>query len=343
MPAIMAAMSVTRRYLALLLAVIGAVAAYSAYWVWIAQRAADGLEAWAESQAAQGWTVAWSRLDARGYPFRLILALQDVAAWNERVALSVERLDAVAKPWDLSHVIAEAHGVGRLQQIEGENVRHWQALWDRAMASARLSGAGEIRRLDLEMRNLKLDGPQGLALETTRLRVHGRINRGEDAERPEGTRDLALAVEGTRLPAMLHGPLGRDLALLEIATRLGGRPETGLAAWRDDGGTLDVNRLALRLGPIEAEGDATLALDKAMRPIGAGKVKLRGQDALIDLLVAQGTLREGEGRLARAALTLLAQRDADQRPYIEAPLTAQDGRLWLGPVALATLPVLDFQ
>lgn len=77
-----------------------------------------------------------------------------------------------------------------------------------------------------------------------------------------------------------------------------------------------------------------------MRPLGAGTAKLQGLAPVLDRLVAKGQIRAPEASIAKIVLGLLAQPTANGSLEVSVPLTAQDGKLFLGPVAVATLKPL---
>src|SRR5690606_19684738 len=112
--------------------------------------------------------------------------------------------------------------------------------------------------------------------------------------------------------------------------------------WRDSGGVIEFETVALHWGALRLSGDGTLTLDKQYRPLGAMAGQIRGVDAGIDALVAAGKMTLDDAAAAKAVLGMIAQQDpADGEPgepYLPLPLTAQDGRLSIGPVALFGLP-----
>jgi hypothetical protein len=55
-------------------------------------------------------------------------------------------------------------------------------------------------------------------------------------------------------------------------------------------------------------------------------------------MTASGKMKAGDAQLAKIALGLLAKPGADGVSRVTAPLTIQNGQLFLGPVRLAPMP-----
>src|SRR6185295_8822537 len=83
-----------------------------------------------------------------------------------------------------------------------------------------------------------------------------------------------------------------------------------VAAWRDAGGIIEVNRLALRWGPLDGDGDGTLALDAANRPLAAFTMRIRGYTETVDALTAAGAMKPRDAGTLKIALNLFARQDS---------------------------------
>jgi hypothetical protein len=123
----------------------------------------------------------------------------------------------------------------------------------------------------------------------------------------------------------------------------GGTLANSIAAWRDDGGSIEINKVAVRWGPVDADGNGTLALDEQNRPLGAFTARWRGYDETIDALQATGQLKPFPAAAAKIALRALARQNKDGPDEVQIPLTAQDGRLFVAGIPLLPVPPLRFQ
>ena len=111
-----------------------------------------------------------------------------------------------------------------------------------------------------------------------------------------------------------------------------------LARWRDERGTLEVERFRLAWGRLLATASGTLELDPALQPTGTLTATLDGYAEVLDTLVADGTMRAGDAALAKVALGLLAKPGADGRMQIQTSVRIERSDVFLGPARVAHLP-----
>lgn len=113
-------------------------------------------------------------------------------------------------------------------------------------------------------------------------------------------------------------------------------------AWRELGGTVEISTLELRWGPLKIVAVGTVALDESLQPLAALTATITGFNEAIDGLVATGAIAKADADSAKALLNLLAKppRLLGGPPEITVPVTIQNQRLSMGPVALLTLPAI---
>ena len=108
--------------------------------------------------------------------------------------------------------------------------------------------------------------------------------------------------------------------------------------WRDDGGTIEINKLRVDAPPISLEMRGTLSLDQELKPIGAGKVLVYGAKEFIEKKVGTRDISRTEGLIIQLALSLLPTKiNGDGKLSIQIPITAQKGKLQLGPFMITEL------
>ncbi|MBM3555273.1 MAG: DUF2125 domain-containing protein [Alphaproteobacteria bacterium] len=321
------------RYAFLLAAFILGMTGWTGWWYYASTRAAQSLVAWIEAKRGEGWTIEHGRVIRSGFPFRIVLSVAEPAIEKNELRWSAGLAQGAFKPWDFSHVIVSVEGAQEgFAPIQGER-RRYTLETSRALASARFDAAGRALRADAEFLDVALafEGMEG-AIKAARLDIHLR-------EAGTGI-DLALAINKADVAAFGPTPLGPAIAEAALQGRIGeaARLADGMEAWRQAGGTLDITTLRLLWGPLDLAANGTVAFDSQRRPIGAGKAKARGYEETID--AAKSLIRSSEARLLKIALGALAKRDADPRPYVEVPISAQDGRLFIGPAPAARLAPL---
>jgi len=323
--------------------------ALALYWVWAADALRDGIAVWTAEQRARGYQLSYLGPQIGGFPARLDVRFQapQVTApqgWRWSGG-AIRGAAAFWQPLTLNLDLP------RHQELEIEIEDAWRRLTLDATAGRgriHLGRSGQAEAATVEFDGAVLRDAAGPELRADYLR-YGMVRR---APTVEGPRDWTLFLNGEvaalRLPpTAATGPLGEEIQRLEFEATLIGRIERGpprqaLAAWRDAGGLLEVSRLDAVWGPLAVSANGTATLDGEFRPQGAFTARFRGLPETLDRLTAQGLLEPSAALALRlGALALAQEEDGDGRPVVRLPVTLQDGLVYLGPVAVATLsPVL---
>ncbi|WP_135467651.1 DUF2125 domain-containing protein [Crenalkalicoccus roseus] len=332
--------------LALLLAL--AAAGHAVLWRHMATSLERGFAAWAEARRAQGWRIEHGPAERGGWPFSATLALpgfrmQGAAAtlpggmdWRSEgivLRLTLPRLDRLVVEMPGRHRLrlgdAEipfaADRLRATMPIERHVLPREAALEAERLRLATAAGPLELRRawLEVETRSTAIEGEPALALRGTAEEV-----ALPPGLAPAGVAALGRVVQGAELDLALSGPVPP-----------GRHPADRAGAWRDGGGTLELRSLVLRWGPATATAAATLTLDEALQPMGAGLLRLAGGTQVIEAAAASGLLSPSGAATARMALRLI-QRPSPEGgpPQAEVPLTLEGGVLSLARLPLARLP-----
>lgn len=333
------------RYFILAGLIAGALLGYYVLWSHLIDQVAAEADGWVETQKRQGRDAGYESRRLWGFPYRLSVTFTR-PRWQDPqhpLGLKLEAAEVTAhlQLWDMHHVIFE---LGPQQSVtwraDAASERRLAMTSENGRASLVLDGAGNWLRIAADFTRPALAGtalPDG-PLSAAKLLLHAR----RTGNVPPST-DIALQAEAVTLPAGMGGPLGNQIAQFKLignarGTTFGRTPEELLASWRDGGGVIDLQTIAVQWGALKLDGDGTVSLDKQFRPLGAMSGELRGMEAAVDALVAAGRMRGQDAALAKTAAVALAKRDAKNVAYIPAQFTVQDGRLFLGPVGLISLP-----
>jgi len=334
------------RYFILLGAVAAALFGYWIYWSYVADRALAETRGWIAREQAAGLAIEHGPLSVSGFPYRIAVnvpAARLSSTGGDPGWRIAGDLALYIQPWRFDHMVVHGHALRAATWRAGEAPPPEAASFE-ARASI-IAGEGHWQRVTVEATNPAIARPVG-PLTAGRLLASARRNSGEDDRRPAGTFDIALTAEGVAVPpGMAPGfpaIAERVNATGQVSGTIGrGALQPVIEAWRDSGGIVDLSRIELQWGGIEVAGDGTLTVDREFRPLAALAATVRGADRIVDALVASGQMRADNGNLAKLALAALAQKDGDGRGAIKTAVTAQDGRLYIGPVAVARLrPVI---
>jgi hypothetical protein len=336
----------TRYGLAAVAALLALLGGYSAYWAAAARQIESGVTAWAAASRERQIDASWQALAVAGFPLRFHIELKDAALRDRSVEpapeLRVPAVSASAAPWDLGDWRLDAPAglfgdadIGRLplrlRALGAAGAVHLDAagggaLWLR-LRDASMKGSGEVR---IGAANLWITLPARPPQRQT-----------------EPSFGVAADLRAVDLPAAARA-LGDSIEELAFGITVNGALPSGnlvrsAAAWRDAGGTVELDNLDLRWGGLGATATGTLALDRELQPIGGISGAIEGYDRVLQALVQAGRLPAGDAGLAQLALTLLAKAGPDGRPQIATSFTIQNGQMFLGPARLGPAPRLAWK
>lgn len=335
---------------AIILAVlIIAAAAIGGGWWFVVGRLESDIRTFAARLESQGGHFTAAARTRAGFPFRPTVALADP---------SIAFPPGAPGPWSWS----------------GERATIGVSLFNPTTIDVALSGAGHLQiapfgqalDLDVQAERATAQLARGAVRETAAIKLANvsiADATGDVSQIDSLTLDLARAItapadehseaygatlqlSGFAFPTNRATPLGRTLNQLTFEAHvLGPLPpaldDDAFRRWRDAGGTIVLPRLIGQFGPLVMSAEATLALDKEMQPLGAGTGRIQGFAPALDALAASEVIRLNDANTAKSFLMMLARPPAPgQPPQLTAPLTIQDGKLFVGPVAVMTMPRL---
>lgn len=326
------------RYLVVVLVVLlVAAGGYTAYWFVTVRSLEAGLNKWAEQRRAQGYDLVWRNAHTGGFPFAFRIGLTDASiARGNSYRVAVPEIVGTASPLDLSRWRIEAAqgGIGRAQGIDAD-------ITARSLSGAVLLG-GDASTLDVSVRDVA-----GAGAAAGEIAGHFILPR----RAPASHRDLGLAVSFQLFHLTLPKPvkaLGNTIETFAVDLHvMGGLPKgdwrQALAAWRDDGGTIELTQGELQWGALRLEARGTAALDADMQPTAALRASIVDQNALVDAAVGAGMLPKKNAILVKLVLDLLAKEGPDGQPRLTAPVTLQDGKLAIGRAEIGKVPRIEWK
>jgi hypothetical protein len=331
-----------RRWPIFLLVVLVALAgAHAAALHWMAGQIQAGLEAWANQRRAQGWQVEYGTPERGGWPWAASLRLPGLRLASGGLEWRAEAVTLSVEPRALERLHWAAEGAQQLAldgppmplrtgSLQGELMLNGQAPpvagSVRAEAVELVSPAGTFL---LPTAQMGFDAPPGQPLALT-ARLRG-LTVPETLLPPSPA--FGPRIDDLTLDAALSGPLDTP-----------GPLPRRLARWRDAGGRLEVKGMTLRWGPTAASAAASVALDDALQPSGAGTVRVANPGATLDALVAGGTIPTRTASTIRRILPLLTRLDpGGGSPVIELPVAVQERTLSVARFPLMQLRPVEWR
>jgi len=338
-------------------------AGYSAYWYVSAEQIKGGMAGWAEDVQARNMVVEYQDVRVSGFPFWLNVMVDGLRVATAEDAgggywgWSGSWIGFDVRPWNFSEIKFRLPGTYQVTYPVGAfrpdgkgkaGARSLFAISSKAEGYIGLKDGFRPWAAYVDIGSLEIlpedVGPGGgNLLEAENARISIRTYPPGEVPHLTSTLDVAFSLEGLELPEDDDLPLGSRFELIQGETALMGALRSGpaaaaAAAWRDEGGTLEVLRLNLRWGDLDVEGKGTLALDGDMQPMGALATSIRGYKSVLEALAEKGVIKASHATTAKVILGLLAKRGADGRNTLSAPLTVQERKLNIGPIHLLDLP-----
>jgi hypothetical protein len=329
----------------LLLLLLGG--AYTALWFFIADRMADEIAQWAERERSRKLDVAWENLRVGGYPlaFRVQargLRFRDLVP-GRAAELRVPLIEASARPWNFQSWAIDVPG--GLAATAGPVETPRAKLTAQIVSGEILIDAESDIAVTLDLHHPVFEAGERVSAREATISVA----MPREPPRTHTERALSLAVEAhdlrmPKIPAPFRGAvdeLAFDLMVLGPVPNL--PPRQAAEAWRDAGGTIEVEKIAARSADLAVAGSGTFALDRELQPETAFSGSVQGYDTLVAGLTEAGILPPGGSMLARLGLSLLAKPGTEGQPQIKTSFTIQNGEMALGPIKLGNAPRIEWE
>lgn len=326
---------------------------YTVLWFAGASQLKAGVEEWIAQRPATGLSATVGKLEIGGYPLAFKLIARDPklefsprpgsgqAAWSAGFARAV----AEVAPWRRREFRIELTGEHGFEFGSGPGRQPLRGESGRVRAAAAFDSEGFPEFLSLDVQQIGLENSEGRpAYAIASVRLSAERRPGGDGERFPPELRLTIAAERVNAPALARLPLGNVLQRVLLEARLVGdfpleNVLESLGAWRDRGGTLELDKLDIRYGQLGVQASGTLALDRNLQPIAALTARLEGFLGAIDALREAGIIRPRDAAVAKLVLGALARRPAGGGPRtLSLPLSVQDRKLSAGPVPLMDIP-----
>lgn len=320
--------------------------AYSAFW-WIASgkiKLAAG--DWAQAAHDKHIDASWQDIRVTGFPFSFRLELSDAVVSDKAAGMPVELraplLSASAWPWNYRRFwLAAPNGVTVLAGADDAPVAKFTASAADGAVALALDGSPTVW---LTLYRPKVDAAGALSARVADFWIT--LPAHPPASHTEPDIAGAMLLADLVVPA---APPGFSNTVDEVGlgiTVMGDMPAASLrqalAAWRDAGGTLQLDHFDLRWGGIGATASGTLALDGDLQPIASLSGAISGYEQLLNALVAAGRVKASDARTARLVLSMLGHPGPDGHSQISTSFAIQDGEMRLGPAMLGKAPHIDW-
>jgi hypothetical protein len=362
-----------RRYVAMLFFVVALAVAWSLFWKYAADRAADLITDWRAHEAAAGRVYNCGSQTIAGYPFRIEVTCAPVSAEFRNFAppldVKLPRILVAAQIYQPTLLISEFDGPVAIG--DPGKPPEFEATWTLGQSSVRgLPAAPE--RVSLVFDAPELDHIAGGKRETwlTAKHLELHIRRAAPSDDGKAGIETGLRLEQASIPGF-HPAAAEPLDAV-IDTVLRGVKDFAPKPWRTRfrelqaaGGSIEVTQARIQQGDILAVGAGSLSLNATGHLDGQIRVTIAGLEQFLDKIGAKemvqtspamdklagalDRLAPGLGNAARqqlgnnlgAGINALGEKAMlEGRPAVSLPLRFDDGAMFLGPIPIGKTPAL---
>jgi len=319
------------------------------YWWLAAGEMRQAVESWAEDWRAKGYQVTHGKLSVGGYPLHVqsVLPYPSVQDPGNAWSWQAEGLRLQTKLWDPTRYEMTIRGdQAATVPINGRPVA-MTITTASSVLFANFSVTGQFRSGSIHINDLKGSAPDLAAtVLARRLVIELELPDHSPIDHTDPAGDVTIIADELTLPEAYAGPLGPNMDRVSMRfNALGplkrGDLRTVLADWRDSGGIVEVPWLRGEWGPLTVDANGTVTLDERFRPLAAFESAFGGLSPTLDALTDAGMIKEKNARIVKLGLVLLSSTSSSGKPVIKLPLSIQDGQVYLGPVAVASVrPIL---
>jgi len=324
---------------------------YYAYWRYVAQQLEAGVAAWADEQRALGNEVAFSWDGIGGFPFLFTATFRNPAIrWHTpqaEIAWQGAAVDAEMAPWSLREIRVRSDGAQDGTLRPTGDASGWHLTTASFVGVVGLHPTGALRDLTVALQQPNLRQPNGAALTSAKATLTLNLPETPPADFNTPLGRVALELEQMPVPPDTRLLTEDPVQLLAFdATVKGPMPlaplKEALASWREAGGVVDLSHFNFVQGPLGLSGNATLALDPALQPEGAGTVTTTGLSDAVEILIRDGLIPPDRALAARATVKALEKPGPTGKPQATIGLSVQNQTVSFGPVPLFALQRIEW-
>jgi hypothetical protein len=322
-------------------------AGYSAYWWLMAERVNAALDAWIAAEKQAGLTIDADRTPIGGYPllFQATFRHPHVSGMLGGQPFDWRGADVEARLWsfNLRSLLLTTAGDHQLALGITQAVVHADAL----SVHLHFNAEGQVSRVGAEsgMATVALPNDRTFSFQSATVSFDG------PPAPPQSDRDplLQFSVSATalKLPADVQLLTANPVDTIAVQGTVKGPMQQAplrqaLAAWRDQGGAVDITSFSAAQAPLAVSGSATIVLDGDLQPIIAANVAAEGLGPTIDLLAQQKRIKANDVLKIKLFIAATEQKAPDGGKQVTSGVTVQNGYLYLGPFKVARVARIDW-
>jgi hypothetical protein len=332
------------------------ISVYTMGWYYGAGKIQEAISHYQQECSQHQQSFTYSSLAVTGFPGVYRVLVKDIvfkgpicdlgiqAGGDLIVDVRIPEVKAKAKSWRCREFYITTKGKSGLEWSFGPEYQN-ACLFDKVTAKISLNRRRHVSSVIFKMK--KIEHQRMNPFTVDEFIVH--FKRGTQVQQSEKKPVWVAAAEITNLlvPGSVWANKAPGLVInfnsMVLETRYIGSLWRVLKNWRDGGGIIEVKDFSIAHPDFKVSIQGTLALDEELRLLASVQSNIIGYSELLKLFVKNQMISKSEATAAQIAFTMLEKTEAGHTvptDSLHLPITAQDGRLSIGPLVLAPLPSL---
>jgi hypothetical protein len=322
-------------------------AGYSAYWWMMAGRLESGLDAWIAAEKQAGLVIDADRTPIGGYPFSFKATFRHPHVSGSLAGQPIDwqgnDVEAWLWPFDLRSLHLATSGDHRLAVGSGQATVHTDAL----NVLLHFDSAGRVSNATVESGATTIGLPNDRAIAFQSANASFEAPAAPPQTDQDALLQFAVSAAALKLPSDVQLLTANPVDSLALkGTVKGPLPpaplKQALAAWRDQGGIVDLTTFSAAQDPLSVSGSATVALDADLQPVIAANLAAKGLGPAVDLLAQQKRMKPNDVLKVKLFIAATEQQAPDGGKQVTSGITIQNGFLYLGPFKIARVARIEW-
>ncbi len=294
----------------------------------------DATDRWIADRVAQGWAISHKEIKPKLYFDHVSLRIPNPAISANAVQWTGEYLSVSQYFLDPNHFKIVVNGINSIQWPDAKVAISVYPLRINFHVSRSDGSITDINATANDVQWVK-DDSSAIFAQALGLSLSA-INPAQGHTKPFA--NFIGTVAGLEYKTPSAAPAS-PISVVEVRGTIMGQPPMTLPQdsfnhWSADGGTLEVSQFVLQWPPVKVEGDGTVAFDTSLKPVAAFATHVQGLVQLADSLRQTSAVSESDAETLRSA--------AHSQNGSAIPITVQNGKIWMGSVAIADQPTLPW-
>lgn len=326
---------------------------FSMFWLKATTLLEDYIDLKTTEWKEMGIEFSFKEKELKGFPYSASIALKEPSFKMPSKAGGMEikfsELEMHVSPLSIQTINITPNGNVRIKTSDRFDASEIELNYDLFDFNVSINPLFEITYASIELKNLTAKGfRSGGTLEIEELKSKIAKLYIIEASFQDITFTADFSIKNMNVSPNLGLPIGGNMEKIIIKADILGPIKTnniirGLEKWRTSGGTAEIRKVQLNWEPLKLRMSGTLALDYDFQPIGTLTGRSIGVFETLPSFIEAGLIQPRDASMVKIVIGKNATAKTKKGlSKTSLSLSIQDSILYIGPVKLAELPIIDW-